>query len=92
MVCLTRIREHLLGKQRRMQKPMMVYLIISTSLFHFTWNMIGVIKVKVQSHYNVCIGYANLRKRMQISEKLLIRTTFNTASRLQDYRPLQAYK
>jgi len=33
--------------------------------------------VKVQSHYSVCITYANFRKCMQISEKkLLIRTAF----------------
>ena len=40
---------------------------------------------KVQSHYNVCITYANFRKRGQISEKttLFIGTTINPA-----YRPL----
>jgi len=36
----------------------------------------------VQSHYSLRIAYANFRKHMQISEKL-IRTNFYPASRLQ---------
>jgi len=40
--------------------------------------------LKVQSQYSVCIAYiyAHFLKRMQIAEKLLIRTTLNPASRL----------
>ena len=44
--------------------------------------------VKVQSHYSVCIAYANLRKRMQMSEN------FSNAQYLTPplvYRPLQTY-
>ena len=42
--------------------------------------------VLVQSHYSVCIAYANFRKRMQISEKLFFQTPPI------EHRPLQTYE
>jgi len=39
-----------------------------------------VLYLKVQSHYSVCIAYANFRKRMQISDKLLICTFFEVSN------------
>jgi len=39
-----------------------------------------VLYLKAQSHYSVCIAYANFRKRMQISDKLLICTIFEVSN------------
>ena len=47
----------------------------------------------MQSHYGVCIAYANLRKCMQILAKLLISTTFEVKSELSTtvhYKPMKS--
>ena len=43
----------------------------------------------VQSHYSVCIAYANFRKRMQILEHLLYAQLLTPPLY---YKPLQMYK
>ena len=57
---------------------------INSLKFYWFWML-----VKVQSHYSVCIAYANFRKLMQISENVLYAQLLIPPL---DYRHFQLYK
>jgi len=70
-----------------------VYIVYAIDIFPYILDRLYLYiltYVKVQSHYSVCIAYANFRKRMHISEKKLLYAKHLTPHL--DYKPLQTYE